>query len=190
VALGVRRSFLGDFADPQAPDLTFRKTYYAFRTDWPRVAGYPLLRELSVPDRALPQQLRVPLNGSQNEFEEVVRILAKLLCDALDDKAIQRRLPTKVNDEKSIAKLERLLAAEGYPDTERDIALLRRLQALRSQTAAHLKGSTYDKELVRLIGDAEFTAAVVTLLRDGRIMLESLLAWKHGGSRAGTAEAH
>lgn len=181
----VRRAFLGEFSDPQAPDLIFRRTYDTFRTDWLQGAGYPLLRDLSGPDRALPQQLRVPLSGSQNEFEEAIRVLAKLLCDALDDKAIQRRLPNKVHDEKSIAKLGRLLAAEGYPGTERAIAFLQRLQALRSKTAAHLKGSNYDEELTRLIGEADLTAAVVALLQDGRSMLESLIDWKRTGSGTG-----
>lgn len=32
---GVRRAFLGQFADPQAPDLTFRRAYDRFRTEWP-----------------------------------------------------------------------------------------------------------------------------------------------------------
>jgi hypothetical protein len=175
---GVRRAFLGQYADPQAPDLTFRHTYQAFGKAWTEAAGFPLLREPAGPDRSLPDRLRIPLSDSNTEFEEAVRILAKILCDALNDKELARRLPDKIPKEQSISKLERWLTAESYPHTQRDVAFLRRLQALRSKTAAHLKGSAYDQDLAKLLGNERGEAAVRTLLQEARTMLESLIEWR------------
>jgi hypothetical protein len=68
-----------------------------------------LFREPTGSDANLLQQLRVPLTESQTEFEGSLDILAKLLSDGLNDKEIQRRLESRVKDEKSIAKFERWL---------------------------------------------------------------------------------
>ncbi len=50
--------------------------------------------------------MRVPLTESQTEFEGSLDILAKLLSDGLNDKEIQRRLESRIKDEKSIAKFD------------------------------------------------------------------------------------
>ena len=41
--------------------------------------------------------------------------LAKVMVDALNERAIQEQLPTKVQDEKGISKLERWMLQEQYP---------------------------------------------------------------------------
>lgn len=143
----IRRAFLGEWAEPEAPDLRFKSAYGSLNTKWRQRHGWSLFRELESGDEHVMDRLRVPLTSSQHEFEDQVMGLAKVLVDALNEAAIQQRLPSKTKDEKGISKLERWLQLEQYPSTERDIAFLRRLQRLRSRFAAHLKGSDYETVL-------------------------------------------
>lgn len=171
-----RRSFLGQFADAQAPDLIFKSDYERFRAAWAKTMGWDLFRQLEADDEHVFQRLRVPLTDSQPEFEAQVLGLTKLLVDYLNDKQLVSLLGTKVPDEKSIAKLERWLTQEGYPHLERDIAFLRQLQRLRSKMAAHRKPSDYRKFLQQEIGEADVMTAVTELIRSASLMLRDLAA--------------
>lgn len=173
----MRRSFFSQATNPESVDLRFRRAYRDLVTSWSQIKGWRLFREPKEADVYLLQQLRMPLNDSQNEFEEAVKLLAKLMSDALNERMIQAQLPSKIDDEKGISKLERYLTQEGYPLLERDIAYLRRVQNLRSKVSAHLKGSDYEKVLTKNLGDARGVEAVRGLLEDGLKFLESLLTW-------------
>jgi hypothetical protein len=106
--------------------------YRRFADDWQEQEGWALFLELTGPDANLLPQMRVSLTESQTEFEGSLDILAKLLSDGLNDREIQRRLQPRVKDEKSITKFERW-QRQGYQHVERDIKLLREVQALRSK---------------------------------------------------------
>lgn len=176
---GVRRAFLGEWAEAQAPDLKVRATYRRFVDDWQEQEGWALFREPTGSDSNLLQQLRVPLTESQTEFEGSLDILAKLLSDGLNDKEIQRRLESRVKDEKSIAKFERWLRQEGYEKVDRDVKLLRDVQTLRSKAAAHRKGcSDYEKTLDRILGALRGRAAIIALLERATLFLEGMRAWR------------
>lgn len=175
---GVRRAFLGEWAEAQAPDLKVRAAYRRFVDDWQEQEGWALFREPTGPDANLLQQLRVPLTESQTEFEGSLDILAKLLGDGLNDKEIQRRLESWEKGEKSIAKFERWLQQEGYEYVDRDIKLLRDIQALRSKAAAHRKGSDYEKTLDRILGALRGRTAIVSLLERTVLFLEGMHEWR------------
>lgn len=113
-----------------------------------RLAAVPGAKESDV----YLQQLRLPLNDGQNEFEDALMVLAKLMSDALNEGPIGRALATKVPDEKGISKFNRFFTTQGYPHVERDITYLRRIQELRSRVTAHLKGSDYQKMLTKNVG--------------------------------------
>jgi hypothetical protein len=175
---GVRRAFLGEWAEAQAHDLKFRAKYRRFVDDWQKQEGWALFREPTGPDANLLQQLRVPLTESHTEFEDNLSILAKLLSDGLNDREIQRRLGSRIKDEKSIAKFERWLRQEGYEHVDRDVELLRDVQALRSKAAAHRKGSDYEKTLERILGALRGRAAIVALLERAILFLEGMRGWR------------
>lgn len=173
----LRRSFLAQPADPCAVDLTFRRLYVDASKAWATRFGWPLFREPKETDVFLLQQLRLPLNDSQNEFEDAIKLLAKLLSDALNEAAIGKALGSKIADEKGISKFERFLKQEVYPEVARDIAFLRKVQELRSKVAAHLKGSDYQQMLAKNLGTARGAEAVRGLLQDGLAFLLTLTAW-------------
>lgn len=172
-----KRSFLAVGTDAVAADLRFRRLYNSVNIAWSEQFGWPLFREPKESDVFMIDQVRLALNDSQDEFEEAVRLLAKLLCDSINEKGVQKALPTTVANEKGISKLERLLTERGYPHIERDIGFLRRVQELRSRTAAHLKGSDYEKVLTKNIGANRGRAAVKLLIEDGVTMLEGIATW-------------
>lgn len=172
-----RRSFFGQFADPTSPDIRFRHIYTKANKAWRQSKGWPLFREPQGTDAYMLKQLRLPLRDSQNEFEEALRLLAKLMSDAINEKELQKALPTKVENEKGISKLERYLIDSGYTSASRDISYLRRVQELRSKATAHLKGSDYDKSLTKNLGDKRGRDAIRQLLEDGITFLGELTAW-------------
>lgn len=121
----------------------------------PRVPGLlqPTARAVGVPlrlalvpvaaqgRRARFASLRRLLAEDQAEFDEQIKNLTKLLVDALNDEAIQAELPSKVKDEKSTGKLTRWLAQVNQPKAAQHIEFLEKLQAIRSNCAAHRRGS-------------------------------------------------
>lgn len=123
-----RRSFLAQATDPTAVDLAFRRVYNDATRAWLSRYGWPLFREPKESDVFLLQQLRVPLNDTQHEFEEAIKLLGKLVGDALNESAIGNALPNHIDGEKGISKFERFLTIERYPHVERDIKYLRRVQ--------------------------------------------------------------
>lgn len=116
---------------------------------WVAARGWPLFREPWESDVHLLQQVRLPLNESQHEFEEAIKLLAKLMSHAINEKEVGKLLLEKVPNEKGISKLRRLLTQLGYAHIDRDIGYLRRIQELRSKVSAHLKGGDYEAALTK-----------------------------------------
>ena len=170
----LRRAFMGEWADPEAPDLRFKSAYGRFNTKWQERFGWALFKEPEPDDAHVLQRLRVPLNSSQPEFEDQIVSLTKVFVDALNENEIQKQLPNKVKDEKGISKLERWMRQEQYPSVERDIAFLRRLQRLRSKLTAHRKGSDYAQVLADENVNPDPIQEVATMLRDAERLLYGL----------------
>jgi hypothetical protein len=174
-----RRAFLGEWTDAMAPDLVFKSVYARFFKEWQDARGWNLFRELQPADAHVLSRLRVPLVESQAEFDAQILNLTKLLVDSLNEGQLQSLLPDKIADEKGIGKLERWLTQENYVEVKRDIAVLRRLQLLRSRSAAHRKSSDYRKVVAPHLGGKSLTAAVAELIESGTRMLLDLA--KHSG---------
>ncbi len=170
----IRRSFLGQWTTSQAPDLRFKSAYRRFNSKWREQFGWALFREPEPEDAHVLQRLRIPLDGSQPEFESQVMGLAKLLVDALNEKEIQERLPDGQPGDKGIAKLQRWMLQEQYPWAERDTVFLKRLQRLRSKVTAHRKGSDYRQVLADENVNPDPIQEVATMLQDAERLLYDL----------------
>lgn len=139
-----RRSYLGQWVDAEQPDHRFKSAYTELQSRWRLDNGWTLYREPHDADQGHLSRLHVPLNETQTEFEDQLLILAKLLVDFLNEKAIGRVVGPGPENERGIGKLQRLLVHAAYPGAADDISLLRLIQQLRSKVAAHSKGSDYD----------------------------------------------
>lgn len=169
------RSFDANFADGEQPEHRFKAAYQRMTKRWSAGRGWPLFRPLASGDQHLLTKLHVPTSDNPAELDAQLLGLAKILIDSLNDGALDAALGDKPADERSLAKLERYLTRESYPHLQRDIAILRAVQALRSTGAAHTRGSNYHKILGRLGLEKAAAPAIVTkLLDDASQMLDAL----------------
>jgi len=169
-----KTAILGQFANSAAADLRFRAEYSGLAKAWTQRWGWPIFREPEPGDAHLLNLVRLPLNDSDLEFEELVGLLAKLLVDFLNEAALEKDLAAGPDGERGIAKLKRWLQNAGYPEVEREIGFLQALQAVRSKGVAHRKGSDYEKALTRAVGDKRGAAAATQLLGDALTFVRGL----------------
>lgn len=168
-----RRSFLAQFAETENPEHLFKNAYLAIQQEWIEKWGWGLYREARGTDAELIQRVRIPLNDTDTEFEAQLLSLAKLLVDLLNETAIAADLEP-VKDEKGISKLKRFLESNSYGHVDRDIALLRRLQSLRSRIAAHTSGSSGQAFLAQELGGLSKPDFIKKLMVDATQMFADL----------------
>ncbi len=170
-----RRALLAEFVDATSPDLVFKRKFVDFQEAWEKKFCWQLFRVLRAEDEHVLKLLRVPLNESVVEFEQVVLALSTLLQDSLNDSELVSSLPP-VTDEKSIDKFRRFLVSKRYPPVKRDIDFLRALQLGRSKAgSAHRKGDDYQKVTTQLGWTHQTKRGVFTdFLRQANEMLDGL----------------
>jgi hypothetical protein len=144
-----RRAFLGQFVDPNSPDLKFKHLFEYLQRRWQESFRWQLFRSLSDEDSHLYTALRVPLTDDQAEFDAQVLALTKVLVDSINEKQLAAELGGTQADELGISKLERYLEQRQLPKRANCVAFLRDLQDLRSSGVAHRKGRKYDKVSAR-----------------------------------------
>jgi hypothetical protein len=152
-ATGVRRAFLGEFADPTSADLRFLARFSEFNKTWQDLFGWPLFKPLHDDDAHVLTKLHIPLRDSAAELDEQLTYLAKLLVDSLNEAELSRALASKIQGERGLGKFERYLALIGFGDAESLLEVLRSLYGLRSRGAAHRKGEDFD--IKRAIGERD-----------------------------------
>jgi hypothetical protein len=165
----IRRAFGAEFADPKSADLKFSRVYGATNEAWNEGFGAPLFKPLHEDDRHVLSKLHTPVGDGQAEFDEQVLYLAKLLVDSLNEDALTAEMAGGPRGEKGLAKLQRFLENQGVADARTLLKPLAEVQGLRSRSAAHRKGSSFDitvaiGELGRRNGfDKLLEASIVTL---------------------------
>ncbi len=137
----------GEAAESDRPEHLFKKRYHELQDACQEYLGWQLLLPLGTGDEYHFQGLRIPATDEQSDFDALVLSLTKILIDSLNE----RRLNTLISkDQKaklkgSIARLEAVLSAHDVEGAAERIAFLRKLQSLRSSSAAHRKGRNYRK---------------------------------------------
>lgn len=135
----------GEFpGDPLMPDLLFKDKYEQFNENWLKKHNWSLFGQLSGIDVHLFSSLHLPSTDNAKSFAEQVLTLAKITIDSLNRKELTRELQ-KIDNEGSIAKLERYLELHGHQVPELFL-FLRHLQNLRSGMIAH-RNKTDDKKV-------------------------------------------
>jgi len=174
-AVNFRRSFLGQFADPESPDLLFKYLFRRFGERWAEKFGWDLFRALEEADAHHFRTLRVPLTDDQAELDAQVLSLTKILIDSLNEAQLVAACGLGGADEKGISKLARFLEQRPIPQQADHIAFLRDLQELRSSGVAHRKGSKYDRVSARFrIGQQPLPDVFRTILGQAIACLEAL----------------
>lgn len=130
------------------PDLLFKIGYHNLREASQDQLGWQILHPLHSDDEHHFQALRIPATDEQQDFDNLVLSLTKILIDSLHVERLNSLLSEEQKEgagEGSIARLEAVLASRNIEDAAEHIAFLRKLQRLRSSSSAHRKGSKYKK---------------------------------------------
>lgn len=169
------RCFEARPVDGSQPEHRFKVALVRFTNAWIRTHSWPLFRPLDAKDLHVLVKLHVPTSDNPAELDAQLLGLAKILVDSLNDKALDAVLAAPIEREKSLAKLERYLRGADYAHADRDIAILRTIQNLRSTGAAHRRGSGYDKAVEKLGLTGRSAPEIMTQLLEGVIaMLDDL----------------
>jgi hypothetical protein len=175
--VAIRRSFFGEFADPSRPDHVFKSKCMQFNNAWTKNFGWSLFRPLLAEDAHVFERVHIPSGNGATEFESQILGLAKIMVDSINDAELAKALGGSLENEKSLGKLERYLLAQGYPDADRDMRLLRGLQALRSKGVAHRKGQDHANVAQKLGFDGKTPPEIITtILKSLCLMLDNLEA--------------
>lgn len=140
-----QRSFMAIPTDPKRPDLVFKHEYDRFLRDFYEAHGWDFFLPLHADDQHFLVGLRLLAKDNQAEFDNQLLALTKVVVDSINEKEIAKGLRTVGENDKGITKLEKFFSERGLLSFETHIKFLRVLQDLRSQSAAHRKGSNYEK---------------------------------------------
>lgn len=139
-----KRDFLNIYAESQISDLKFKEHFKTFNLKWKEKFLWNLFLPLSENDKYLFVSLHLPVNCNQQEFDNLVLALVKIVIDSLNEKELEKKFKDK-KLKGGIAKLEQWLKENHVIDYEKHIDFLRKLQKLRSTCVGHRKGGEYDK---------------------------------------------
>jgi len=169
------RGILGQFAEPESPDLRFKQQLSQFKEVWEKKHKWPLLLELDKGDQHLLTALHLPTTDDQAEFDNQVLALTKILVDSLNETELAKRISRCPDGAKGIDKLELFLRGSGNPSRQKVISFLRDLQALRSTGVGHRKGKKYEKIAQRFsIESKNLKKVFYEILIDATAVLSSL----------------
>ena len=143
----LRRQIDAQFTDSDRPEHIFQQQLGALKKTCQEQLGWSLLLPLKPDDTYHLQNIRIPANDEQPDFDELVLGLTKILVDSLNEKQLNTLIPheQRRSVKRGISRLEAALAACGVGDADEHISFLRKLQNLRSTGSAHRKGGSYDK---------------------------------------------
>jgi len=139
------RHILGEWANPESPDLIFKIELEQFKKNWIKKHGWTLLLELDQKDQHLLTALHIPTTNDQVEFDNQVLALTKILIDSLNESELAKRTLEIPDGAKGIDKLECFLRESKNSNCSSVISFLRNLQALRSAAVGHRKGRKYEQ---------------------------------------------
>ncbi|WP_243896432.1 hypothetical protein [Actinomyces bowdenii] len=169
----IRLSFLNQSVESPNPEHRFKLSYQNLLGVWNERWGWTLYRDATGSDAGIIKRLRIPLNDTDAELRLQLLNLALVLVDLLNEKALSAEISADKN-EKGIAKLRRFLELKGYPQVDRDIKLLQKVQQMRSRIAAHASGSSGAQLLDSELDGKSPREYIARLMSDATQMLNDL----------------
>lgn len=142
-----KRQLMVEAMRSDRPEHLFKERYQNLQDACKEYLGWQLLLPLDTADEYHFKNLRVPATDEQRDFDELVLSLTKILIDSLNERRLNKLIPEdqKAKLKGSIARLEAVLSTHDVEGAAERIVFLRKLQSLRSSSAAHRKGRNYRK---------------------------------------------
>ena len=142
-----KRQILAQFTNSDRPEHIFKSKYNELYALSIENLGWELLLPLNEDDAHHFDSLRIPSTNEQGDFDELVLGLTKILIDSLNEKSLNKYIDESLRDDLKggISRLEVVFKQQNVEEIEGHIQFLRKLQNLRSSSAAHRKGKNYKK---------------------------------------------
>jgi hypothetical protein len=179
-----KRQILAEFTDSDRLEHLFKQSYHDLHKTCEECLGWPLLLQLDADDEHHFQCVRIPATDEQRDFDELVLGLTKILIDSLNEKHLNKLVPAEQQAalRGSIARLQAALIVCGVEGAADHVSFLRKLQNLRSSSAAHRKGSNYRKIANDFGVESQSLRAVFAgILRQSLALLEYFIAVVRSG---------
>ena len=139
------RSFMAVATDPKRPDLIFKQRYEQFCHDFKALYNWDFFLPLHKDDEHFFIGLHMLSKDNQTEFDNQLLALTKVVIDSINEKELTKGLKSISASDKGISKIEKYFKEKSFTRFESHVQFLRILQELRSTSAAHRKGSSYEK---------------------------------------------
>lgn len=145
----IRRNFYGEFTDPECLDFIFKEKFMSLNDKWKEKNGDFLFLPLKKEDMHYFKTIRSLLTNEQNELDNCIAALAKVTNDSLNINNLKILLPDSPNikEGKSVNLFCEILNKIGIK--EEDYKIINELQAMRSSSSAHRKGTTFEKNVIK-----------------------------------------
>ncbi|MGC3833523.1 hypothetical protein [Moritella viscosa] len=165
------RSMLGQWSNPQSPDLIFKGVFERFQNNWFEKFGWYLFLPLNDTDNHCFNTLHCLTKNEQSEFDSQVLSLVKITIDSINVKSIKSVMPS---DENGSIKLFTAFIKSKEIDFDA-ASFLGGLQGVRSSGVAHRRGKTYEKTINRLeIDDNDLITAFDKILEQMTELINTL----------------
>lgn len=168
-----RRQLLGQFTKSTRLEDHFKANYRDLQEVSERTLGWPLVKPLRDEDMHHLTSLRVPAGNEQRDFDDQILGLTKTMIDSINERGIGKLIaPEEKSDLRGISLLEKVFSTRGVADYEPCISFLRKLQELRSSSAAHRKSKSYPKVAAKFGVEAgSLSAAFAAILQEATDVL-------------------
>lgn len=146
------QDFKCTFGEPEDILPKFKNKYKEINKISIKILGWPLYNELNEADKYLLDNLHIPNEYSQNDFDDSVLSLAKLMCDSLNSKEIKRLISEEepnydFENFKTINGLKELFRMKQLDELY--VSKIQNIQGVRSESSAHKKSKDYEKNLAK-----------------------------------------
>jgi len=172
-----KRQILAIPTDSDRPEHEFMRRYHKLSESCQEYLGWQLLLPLDDKDAHHFKCIRIPATDEQRDFDELILALTKIMVDSINESRLKRILPenTRSSVSGSISRLNAVLDHVGLKDASDHIQFLRKLQLLRSASAAHRKGDNYRKIATEFGVDSQSLRSVFAgILRQSLLFLDYL----------------
>lgn len=136
----------------EAPIVYLKNAYSVINSIFKKEYSEILFLDLDIRDKHCWNTLRLPLNEEWKEFDEQIQYLAKIFCDSINIKFLNKinnqEIAPEIKDKKN-AMLNETLIKLGFSEEilANAIQPLYIIQDLRSSGSAHRKGQNFEKNL-------------------------------------------
>jgi len=184
-----KTQILAQFAESKDPVYLLHKARDQLNKNSMNILGFKILSDLSDADAYIAKSIHIPVTNEQEELDDQLIYLSKCLVDALSKSEMENLVAWRASrreESTHISVLKAFLTERlGYPEVmaTQTVRPFRSLQALRSQSAAHLKSSEYRQvleksEMLRMTG-SELCRRLVALLTTSLSDIAKAIAEAH-----------